>query len=332
METATLARTNGPGYADRLTTFGGEPYIGPDGLDLRDPQARCAWTSVLCNDIREHEGGYRPCDRPGKMGWFQLRLTDEEVMSVFRAAENEGLIETSASFGDDDDGRWTLDSRRMSIVWRLSESGHKVARLRGTGIRDTFHRLPKTFKQAYALSVVLLGSTVAAACAAIGLKIASQSAVAYAFAIGAVWAFITAVVVLGYVDSHNLRLSAEAWPRMRHDAYRPARYRYETDVLRSPFGAGLVAVGTVVAGVTIAWTLNHGWKPHHGLPHVVWLSASILAPLIALIVAVAMGRAHLLCSEFRNEAKHRKKEFLTSSEPQSRYERRGFRVCQLLLR
>lgn len=193
-------RTNGPGFADRLRGVSDAPYAGEDGLRLDRESARSVWTRVLSDNIKQHGGRCCADERAGRMGWFHLRLTCRETMDLFSAAEADGLIEEiAAPAGDADHGEWTLTSQKMSVEWRLTPDGRKLTALRGSGLRDTFRRLPRLARQLYGVAQLLLGATVASLATAIGFQVKGHSALALALAVGGAWSFVIAVVVRFWV-------------------------------------------------------------------------------------------------------------------------------------
>ena len=173
-----------------------------------------------------------------------------------------------------------------------------------------FRRLPKVSAFLYGLATFLLDSTVVVAvAAALGLKLTGHSPQAVALLVLAGWALVAAVVVAAYVDDHDLRKCAEAWPRMRQPEYRPARSAHVTNPLRSPVPAALLVLATIAAALGIASILLHAEKPARNLPQAAWIGAYASLGIAALVFLPAMWNARKSRRDYRREYRNRKPEF-----------------------
>jgi hypothetical protein len=287
---------------------------------------------VLCASIKEKGGRSRPNDRAGNLGWFHLRLTRLEVRDLFRAAEAEGLTEPLDKPSDvSGSDPWELDGWKMSVEWRLTPEGKKQTGLTGAGIRDTLRRVPGVARTAYAIAVILLGSTIGALVTAAGLKVADKSAAAYAFLIAGLWAFIGAVVFAGYTDEARLKKCARAWPRMRAPEYRRARFQAVDYAFRSPLAGAIFVFATVAAALGAASVLLHAQKPPDELPQGAWIAAGVVVAITCGLLCSSGWNARRNRRAYRAELDNRKSKFKASPDKDEGIGRRILRTAQLLL-
>ena len=217
----------------------------PDGVDrqgirLDGPEgkrARRVFHAALAASLQNR--GTRTAEfMQGKLGWFKLRYTNNELQQVLDTADRfaPAVIE-AAKRGDVTD----LATRRTNPVIgnvKLTErTGEKLSAPRGGSLTD----LGKTgvlwtvlmWKGFSGFSIIVKAAIVLfpfAGGSVAFFKAPGNSWVAVALVVQVWWTF---VLVVGWRSEYALKAAALAWPRLKD--YRPCRYQFETHPWRHWF-------------------------------------------------------------------------------------------------
>jgi hypothetical protein len=282
---------------------------------------------VLCDYIRKKPGGVRSASQcAGRLGWFHLRLTRQECLDLFVAAESEGFIEPAST-----ELHPTTSNDPADVVWKLTDKGRGTSAPLGGGARDTAKRTPAAVVKVFKVANGLPGAAViTAVVATVGLAITEGSAEAQSLLILGLWGIVLALVVGAYSDEKALRAGAKAWPRMEH--YRPARYRHATDWMRTPMPFAVFVVATVGAVVSIAAILLGDRTPPEPLPASLKTGALIVVGL-TVVFTVALGiSSRRSRAAYQDEYKKRRPPFNRSDpEPEDELWTRIKRIVLLTL-
>jgi hypothetical protein len=241
-------RENPPSYGetdDRIRLFvdvsqqSGERRREADYRRVR--RARNVWHRILAAYLGRVNGASLD-DLTGKLGWFDLQATRQEVVDVIESAKVAPNPLIARESGRSASGSEVPDAE---IRWIATKS---VADPQGASFRDMRAAIPNVLlwtwtraASSIATLVLILGG--------LGAVITSGSEQAIFIAVFAVYALTVVVVLRVLSQEAALRAAAEVWPRLH--VYRQARWRFETQRARSPGPGTILAIATV-------WTIYAG--------------------------------------------------------------------------
>jgi hypothetical protein len=203
-----------------------------EGIDLGGPggkRARAVFHAALGASLQDR--GTRTAESmQGKLGWFKLRYTNNELQQILDTADRYRPKVISAPKRGDVMDPVTGEPKPVTGNVELTEKGETIHAPRGasptdlgeTGIRSTvlmweaFSNSEKLVKVGVALSPIV-GGVVAFLTAPVNRW------AAVAIVVQLWWA---AVLYSGWRGETALKAAALAWPRL--EGYRPRRYEFET--------------------------------------------------------------------------------------------------------
>jgi hypothetical protein len=268
------------------------PAGAEDGIDLDGPagkRARRVFHAALAASLQNR--GVRTAEfMQGKLGWFKLRYTNNELQAVLDTADRfHPAVIDAPKRGDVTDPATGKPNPVIGNV-ELTPEGGKLTAPRGASLTDLGNTgvlwtvlMWKGFDgfsgivKALVVLVPVLASIVAF------LTAPGNSWVAVAVVVLVWWAF---VLFVGWRGELALKAAALAWPRLK--LYRPCRYRFETHPWRHwlfPLVEWLVALLT--AGALLLWQQVHPSWSWLGLTGDDWAA---LAGTAAALLALAGNR------------------------------------------
>jgi hypothetical protein len=276
-------RLEGPGWRDHLVDRP-EPFAGDDRLLLGERKhkaARTPWHRVLAGYLDEWDGGTVD-SLAGDMGWFNLRLTRQEVRNLIDSAKNAdpALIKLGSPVSAEME---PLPARE--VKWVATEKGRELGYPRGASGADMRAALPHVVRTT---GGKLLGSLTWAGAigGAIGLAITAGTPEAIAALLVGIWITLFALVWGSLRDERGLTAMVRAWPRL--EAYRPCRWKFETATLRTPGPYALLAAATL----GLAFAGFAAFRADGRFTGVSWIAAVICAASALAVIALAYAGWH----------------------------------------
>lgn len=218
-----------------------------------DQGARRVFAGTLTNHLRRR-GATSTDDLVGKLGWFWLRLDQDEVEEVVDACRRDGYIEP---LGQE---RNAAGAPIATDEWTLTDRGRKLERTRALSLRDSIVAVRGIGKPVFSATekwAKRVAATLATVLPALALSLEASTSIAV-IAVGAILASLASSSLRGEAE---LRRAAEHWPRMR--ICRRRIYDWQTTGWRPwervPIAGGvaLYLLGSAIAlRATATWEFN----------------------------------------------------------------------------
>ena len=269
-------RLYGPGWTDRLPDQA-QPYEGETGIRGlgREGHVTAHYYGQLVNVMKSyHAQSLRTM--AGNFGSFYLRFTLEESRVLLDSARLAEVVDR-------------LDGRKDPNVdihiddrWKPTAEGKKIQPPRVGSARTQLKTylalawaMVKDFHTVLPYLVLVFGAS--------GIVTITKGSTA-----AQVVFVLAALSVLAYLlharfeSDTRLAAAARAWPRLQ--AYRPARYKWETEAVKTPWGWPLFAAAAFVAGAAIFAILRLAHEPPLS-----WWPLMRVTALPAVVIAIAIA-------------------------------------------